>query len=220
MILNNILTPITFWSDNQHQVLDVFSHCSGNKKITLLDHAHVIYVAIFDHADVYLDINLGWSSAHGEFFWIFLGNVDARVVASLLANTTFARLHLYCVVGDDVDMSVDGNIYIPPHVEQVEWYLMEEQFLLWNHHHLRIRPLLDVHSHRVKASHWAKIHTLDSQKLFYMMAKGLSLYEAQKIVIQSSLQSVFDRLSDIDTQQKEEIFNQLITTIFTSWYSW
>jgi len=65
-----------------------------------------------------------------EVFGIFVGDVKSQIVTSLFANKSFANVHLFCVVKDDSDISLDGNITIGKNVEDVEGHLAEEQFLL------------------------------------------------------------------------------------------
>jgi len=59
-----------------------------------------------------------------------VGDVKSQVVTSLLANKSFANVHLFCVVKDNSDISLDGNIVVGKDVEDVEGHLAEEQFLL------------------------------------------------------------------------------------------
>lgn len=214
MLLNNVFSPISFWSGNQHQVLDVFSNVSGKKNIYLESDSIVKYVAVLDNSDIDLsfDIRGWWTSL--ELFVIFVGDVKSQVVTSLLANNSFANIHLFCVVKEAADMQIDWSIIIGKNIEKVEWHLAEEQFLLWKPSHLLVRPILDINSYRVKASHSAKIHTIDQQKLFYMMSKGLSLQKSQSIVVQWWLQSIFDSISDVDLEKKQKIFQNIIDSIF------
>jgi Fe-S cluster assembly protein SufD len=209
-----MFSPMVFWWNSQRQVLDVFSGTSGKKIVDLDTDAAVKYVFVVQNSDVDIEFNVKWNGSRLEVFGIFVGDVKSQVLTSLLASNSFARVHLFCVVKEGSEMFVDGNIFIGKDVEGVEGHLAEEQFLLWNPKHLLVRPLLDVHSHRVKASHWAKIHTLDQQKLFYIMAKWLSLQASQTLVITSWLQAIFDSIWDVDSQSKQQIFNQIIESLF------
>jgi Fe-S cluster assembly protein SufD len=174
--------------------------------------SHLVYLGIFDNSQIDLRVDLLGNSARGEFFWIFLGNVHAQFLTSILSNSCFAHVTLFCIVWEGVEMYVDGNIVLGPSIESSEWHLLEEQFLLWTPKHLLVRPVLDVRSYRVKASHAAKIHTLDKNKLFYMMAKWLSLKASQKIVVEAVCRSLFDRIPDV--KEKDRILDQLLVKIF------
>ena len=217
MILDNVFSPITFWKWNQHQVLDVFSGMSGKKIVNLDFDAEVKYVFVVDGCDVDINFNLKWKSSRLELFGIFVGDVKSQVVTSLLANNTYANIKLFSLVKDDSTVCVDWNVFIWKNIEKVEGHLAEEQFLLWKPKHLFVRPILDVCSNNVKASHWAKIHTLDQQKLFYMMSKGLSLKQSHWIVVKSLLQSIFDSIVGIDNDKKQNILNQIFDSVFNYW---
>jgi Fe-S cluster assembly scaffold protein SufB len=74
---------------------------------------------------------------------------------------------------------------------------------------------LDVLSSNVKASHGAKIHSLDRAKMFYMVSKGLSFQKSQRMIIQSVLQSIFDKLTSFSLQEKQQYFDSIIDSIFS-----
>lgn len=215
MILKNVFSPMSFWKGNQHSVLDIFSGSSCKKTITLDVWAVVTYVAIIDNANIDFAVDICWSSTHLDFYGIFVGDVKSQVVTSLLSNNSFAHVHLFCVVKDGVNMEIDGAVHIDKDIVGAEGHLTQEQFLLGTPKHLLVRPVLDVYSHQIKASHWAKIHTLDQQKLFYMMSKWLSLEQAQKTVVQAWLQAIFDRLS-MDQSDKQVVLDNILQNLFTS----
>ena len=212
MLLKNDYSPLVFWPREHAYVLDTFFAWSGKKQICLHTDAKVNYVALLHNANVDICIDLVWESAEIQFFGIFVGDVKSQVVTSLLKNITSAHLHLLCLVGENSTMCVNGNVFIGETIEKAEGHLLEEQFLLGKPKSLQVCPMLDVHSHRVKASHGAKIYMIDQQKLFYMMAKWLSLPQAQRMVVEWSLQTAFDTIVDVDSEQKQ----QLLTTIFDS----
>ncbi len=216
MILENSFDSLSFWKDGQRQVLDVFFKVSGKKIVDFGADAAVTYAFVVGDSDVDLQFDLRWENARLELFGIFVGDVKSQVLTSLLANKTFANVTLFSIVKEAATVYVDGNIVIWKSIEKVEGHLEEEQFLLWQPKHLFVRPVLDVQSNDVKASHGAKIHTLDQQKLFYMMSKGLSLEKVQWIVIQSWLQAIFDKLDSLDVEKKQTILNQIFESVFTS----
>ncbi len=221
MITHNDFTPLNLWSVSPYQVLDVFSKCSGEKHVSLLWSSPVTYVFVVNDANVDVVLDVSWVSSHIDVFWIFFWSVSSRITSSLSVNNSFVRVHLYTLVQDNVDISVDGNIVLEKNIIWSQWHLTQEQFLLGVPKSLRVCPILDVYSSAIKASHAAKIHTLDAQKLFYMMAKWLSLQHAQKMVIEASLQSIFDRLSSLDDEKKGSIFTYITSSLFTSFsFSW
>lgn len=59
-------------------------------------------------------------------------------------------------------------------------------------------PALEVDSFDVKTGHAASLTQLDEEKLFYMMSRGLSEYEAKKAIVQGFIEGAVRRISDKD----------------------
>ncbi len=215
MILKNNFDKTILKPDQKSQILDVFDKSSGHKTISLEKSSSLQYVFVMEDSDVDLDFELIGESAKLDLFGIFVWDVKSTMIASLLANKAFANVRVLSLVKEDSDVHVDWSIFIGKNIQKVEWHLLEEQFLLWNPKNLFVRPILDVHSDDVKASHWAKIHTLEAEKLFYMMSKWLSLEEAQWLVIKSEIESIFAQLTDIESEIKQEILNQILLSAFS-----
>jgi Fe-S cluster assembly protein SufD len=72
---------------------------------------------------------------------------------------------------------------------------------------------LDVHTDDVRASHGAKTHKLNDDKLFYLQAKGVSLQEAKKLFLESYINKVFSKLAAHDPDMIELEKNKLLQTI-------
>ncbi len=71
-----------------------------------------------------------------------------------------------------------------------------------------ILPNLIVDNNDIEASHSAYIGTFKEDDIFYMMSRGISLKEAEKLLIKSFL------INSMDLEEKEEdIFNGIIDTI-------
>lgn len=213
-ILHNTISDLLLFSDT-YQILDYFSWFSGKKTVQLKGDASTSYVAIFQNADVDIDFNLMGENASIDVFCVFLGNISSQIITSLSANKAVANVHIFCIALENSDMSIYGNIVIWKDTSHVEWHLYQEQLLFWTPKKLSIRPVLDVYSNQVKASHGAKIYTLDKEKMFYMMSKWLSQELAQLTVVDSTFQYFFDKIPDIDVDQKMKIKKTLLSSIFT-----
>ena len=56
---------------------------------------------------------------------------------------------------------------------------------------IKTLPMLDVRSSDVSASHGCRIQKLDEKKLFYLMSRGLSRQESERLMIEGVVASVF-----------------------------
>ncbi len=69
-------------------------------------------------------------------------------------------------------------------------------------------PKLEIDNYDVKASHEASVGRLDSEKLFYMLSRGLETKEAMKLVVEGFFEPL---LRQIQSQELAEELRQTIT---------
>lgn len=69
------------------------------------------------------------------------------------------------------------------HLDQVHGRLLEQNIVLGKSISLKTLPKLNVASYNVTAAHGANIDTLDQQKLFYMMSRGLTQQQSQTLLV-------------------------------------
>ena len=69
-------------------------------------------------------------------------------------------------------------------------------------------PKLEIDNYDVKASHEASVGRLDSEKLFYMLSRGLEMKEAMKLVVEGFFEPL---LRQIQSQDLAEELRQTIT---------
>jgi len=61
--------------------------------------------------------------------------------------------------------------------------LLEQNIVLGKNISLKTLPKLNIASYNVTATHGANIDTLDHQKLFYMMSRGLTQQQSQGLLV-------------------------------------
>jgi Fe-S cluster assembly scaffold protein SufB len=110
----------------------------------------------------------------GLFFSDAKHPVTGSLKVSLTHSQTSANIELISFLHDGAKVAIDGSIDIAEHLDQVHGRLLEQNIVLGKDISLRTLPKLTVASHNVTAAHGAKIDTLDQQKLFYMMSRGLT----------------------------------------------
>jgi Fe-S cluster assembly scaffold protein SufB len=101
----------------------------------------------------------------------------------LQANDIQANMHLISIVQEGAQIQHRGTITIQPHFRQIESHLLEEHVMLGDNIRVRAQPVLQIASHDVRASHGAKIERLDEEKLLYMMSRGLTRVQSQKLIL-------------------------------------
>ncbi|HBB04267.1 TPA: hypothetical protein DCZ39_05245 [Patescibacteria group bacterium] len=98
-------------------------------------------------------------------------------------SDTSANVELISFLREGANVAIDGSIDIAPHLDQVHGRLLEHNIVLGKKIFLKTLPKLNVSSHNVRAAHGANIDTLDPQKLFYMMSRGLTQQQSQTLLV-------------------------------------
>ena len=91
---------------------------------------------------------------------------------------------------------VDGWIEIGQPAVKTNSYLREEVLLLSPNATVEAEPNLEILNNSVRASHGATVGFIDQAQLFYLESRGLARVQAQKIIAQGFLNSVFDTIKD------------------------
>ena len=102
---------------------------------------------------------------------------------SLNHSHTSANVDLISFLHDGAKVAIDGSIDIAPHLDQVHSRLLEQNIVLGKNISLKTLPKLTVASYNVTAAHGANIDSLDQQKLFYMMSRGLTKQQSQTLLL-------------------------------------
>lgn len=107
-------------------------------------------------------------------------------------------------------MAIDGSIDIADRLDQVHGRLSEQNIVLGKDISLKTLPELHIASHNVRASHGANIDTLDQQKLFYMMSRGLTKQQSQTLLMNWYIDYVLAHLTDISETEKK-LLHKILT---------
>ncbi len=108
-------------------------------------------------------------------------------------------------------LQLDSIIEIEKDVHQVQAHLEIENIFIGDEWSVSSIPTLLVRSDDVVASHSSKTHRLEKEKLFYLMARGLSQNHAVSLMIDGYFQNKFSQIKDFD----KHIFQDLYDTFFT-----
>lgn len=71
-------------------------------------------------------------------------------------------------------------------------------------------PKLTIASYNVTASHGANVDGLDPQKLFYMMSRGLTKEQSQKLLVDGHITSVLSNFENVSDEDIDSIYTQLV----------
>jgi Fe-S cluster assembly scaffold protein SufB len=86
-------------------------------------------------------------------------------------------------IQDERKVETDGAITILPNIKKIQSHLLEENIILGKTVLIKAKPILNISSNDVQASHGAKIEKIDAEKLLYMTSRGLTPAQAQTLVV-------------------------------------
>jgi Fe-S cluster assembly protein SufD len=118
------------------------------------------------------------------------------VESNLMGDRAVSNLHLVAYLIQWSKVTLNGNVRIQPDLQDCEGHLLQENLVLGKNIEIKTLPQLDIRSHNVRASHGARIEGMDEKKLFYLMSRGISLWEAKRLLIDGSLHQLFQHLDD------------------------
>jgi len=201
-------------------IIDQFIQIQGRKEIVLQEGVtSCSYFYIAEDTSLDLEILVSSPGAHLQIYGLVFGQKEmhCHTKFTLQANAVQANVHLISIVQENNEIQHRGTIQIPPHFTQIESHLLEEHVMLGDHIQICAQPVLQIASHDVRASHGAKIERLDEEKLLYMMSRGLSRQQSQKLILNGYITHISDQLcasaSPQEQQQIQEILESLQTKI-------
>lgn len=198
-------------------IIDQFAHFSGKKKITLASDVKLYYLIIWDTSHIDLDITTAGEGAELHMYGLFFADVNketkAKISFDIKHSNTQAQLHLISFIQDERIVETDGSITIVPNIKNVQSNLLEENIVLGKFISIKVKPILNIASHDVQASHGAKIERIDAEKLLYMTSRGLDAPQAQALVVNWYINHIADQLIAGNGGQEEKAIRSLLEDI-------
>jgi Fe-S cluster assembly protein SufD len=87
-----------------------------------------------------------------------------------------------------------GMIRVEPDAQKTNAYQENRNLLLSERAHADSIPGLEIMANDVRCTHGATIGRVDKEQLFYLMARGLSRAEAERLIVRGFFQDILDRI--------------------------
>ncbi|MCX8029793.1 MAG: SufD family Fe-S cluster assembly protein [Brevinematales bacterium] len=100
------------------------------------------------------------------------------------------------VLDDKSKVYFNGTLKVEEKLKSINSYLGGHSLHLSSECKSDSIPSLEIDSYDVKSGHAASLTQLDEEKLFYMMSRGLSEYEAKKAIVQGFIEGAVRRITD------------------------
>ena len=100
-----------------------------------------------------------------------------------------------------------GMIRVEPEAQGTDAYQENRNLLLSRQAHVNSIPGLEILANDVRCSHGATVGQVDREQLFYLMSRGLSAGEAERLIVRGFFAEALDRI------QREPIREALATAL-------
>ncbi len=176
---------LTFMQSNKHaQEQYTYIACYQQQRSKLNLHGWYMHAA-YTHMQFYVqeqyaqaEIKLGIESHAAMHSWF-------KTAQTHQASDTQSSLLLKGLLHDVARSSHMGMIHIDEGVHRIEADLQSHYLLLSNQAQAYTLPSLEVLSEDVQCAHGSAIGSFDEEQLFYMMSRGLSAAQGQRVLAQA-----------------------------------
>jgi hypothetical protein len=138
--------------------------------------------------------------------------IDVGVAAKHAAAHSTSTLFTRGILGEQSKAIYEGTLSIGEHAAKSEAFQEADTLLLTPDADIKTSPMLYIDNNDVKCSHAATASRPDSEKLFYLQARGLSKEEAERLLIKAYAWPVIEAVPQYARQTIIPIVEPLIKT--------
>lgn len=190
----------------ESEFIDFFS-LEWKKHIIISSESDFNYLIVSESPNISIEITIKWSNIKSKIFWIFYSGEsiedkikNTKILVNIQNSDIEVEVYLLSIIRENQKISVDGSINISKWVKKVSGTLLEENLVFWNNVSIKTKPILNIYSSDVQASHWAKIEKIDTEKMFYLSSKWISWPDAENLILEWHIGEI---LSHFKTTDKE-----------------
>lgn len=129
-------------------------------------------------------------------------NLELKVTTIHHQPNTHAETMIYGLVRDKAQAQIKGLIQIKKRAQRVTDFLTERVLLLSPGARALAEPELEIEADEVRASHAATVSSLDKNELFYLMSRGVSGKQAERLITDGFINQVLSRIDDAKIRQQ------------------
>jgi len=93
-----------------------------------------------------------------------------------------------------------GKIYVEKNAQKTDGYQLSKALLLSENSAFNSKPELEIYADDVKCSHGSTTSNIDKNSIFYLMSRGLSKEQANKILVEGFLNEVIETITESNIQ--------------------
>ena len=121
-------------------------------------------------------------------------HLDVSTAQEHVSPHTFSDLLYRTVLKDRAQTAWGGNIYVYPSANYTDAYQKNDNLLLSERAHADTLPGLEIQAHEVRCTHGATAGKIDADQVFYLMSRGVSYAQAEKLIVDGFFEPVMERI--------------------------
>lgn len=110
------------------------------------------------------------------------------------------------IISDNATAVFNGKILVRPNAQKTNAYQSNKNILLSDNATINTKPELEIYADDVKCSHGATSGALDSEQLFYLRSRGVSLETARNLLLSAFGEEIIEKIA---LQQVQEGLSEL-----------
>ena len=135
-------------------------------------------------------------------------HLDVSTAQEHVSPHTSSDLLYRTVLKDRAQTAWGGNIYVYPAANYTDAYQKNDNLVLSERAHADTLPGLEIQAHEVRCTHGATAGKIDPEQVFYLMSRGMSYAQAERLIVEGFFEPVLKR---IPLESVQEELSQSIT---------
>jgi len=104
-----------------------------------------------------------------------------------------------------------GKIYVDKGAQKTNGYQLSKSLVLSENSEFNSKPELEIYADDVKCSHGSTTGNIDENSIFYLMSRGLTRDQANKMIVKGFLNEVIETIADPNIKLLiSKLFNEAI----------
>ena len=102
------------------------------------------------------------------------------------------------VLLDKSSGTYQGKIYVEKDAQKTDGYQLSKALVLSENSSFNSKPELEIYADDVKCSHGSSTGNIDQNSIFYLMSRGLSKEQANKMLVEGFLNEAIETITDLN----------------------
>ncbi|MDW8318560.1 MAG: Fe-S cluster assembly protein SufD [Anaerolineae bacterium] len=155
-----------------------------------------------------LEMQLQERDGHGELLGLYFPSgrqhIDHHTLQNHIADHCTSDLLFKGALRGRSRSVYSGSIKVHPHAQKTDAYQKNDNLVLDKRARADSIPGLEIEADDVRCTHGATVSKIEPEYLFYLMARGLSRYQAEQLIVTGFFEEVLNRVPVEGVRRKLE----------------